>query len=81
MIIINLMDIFVQAMIKQRIPHYAINMVETSPEWIERFSTFNEYQLQHMINFYPVFYKNVINPLNTQNEIYTLTNQLMTMKI
>jgi len=81
MIIINLMDIFVQEMITQGIPQYAIDMVETSPEWIERFSTFNEYQLQDMILFYPVFYKNVINLLNNPNEMYTLTNQLITMNV
>ncbi len=75
------MNTFVNEMTKCGIPKYAINMVENSPDWIERFRTFNSEQIQHMIDFYPVFYKNVINPLNTPNEMYILTNQFTTMSV
>ena len=75
------MNTFVTEMTKRGVPKYAINMVEHSPDWIERFRTFNESEIQHMINFYPIFYKNVINPLNTPNEMYILTHQFTTMAV
>jgi hypothetical protein len=75
------MNTFVSEMNKQNVPKYAIDMVEKSPDWIERFRTFDESQIQHMIDFYPVFYKNVINPLNTPNEMYILTNEFTTMVV
>jgi hypothetical protein len=56
-------------------------MVEKSPDWNKRFRTFNESEIQDMIEFYPIFYKNVINPLNTPNEMYTLTNQFTTLNV
>ena len=75
------MNTFVSEMNKQNVPKYAIDMVENSPDWIERFRTFNKSQILHMIDFYPVFYKNVINPLNTPDEMYTLANQFTTMVV
>ena len=75
------MNTFVSEMNKQNVPKYAIDMVKNSPDWIERFRTFNKSQILHMIEFYPVFYKNVINPLNTPNEMYSLTNQFTTMAV
>ncbi len=76
------MNHFVAAMIQQGIPRYAIDLVENSPEWKERFRTFNESQLLHMIEFYPVFYRTVINPLNivtTPMEIDEITQQFNSM--
>ena len=76
------MNIFVNAMIQQGMPRYAIDMVENSPEWIQRFKHFNESQLLHMIEFYPVFYRTVINPLNrvtTPMEIDEITQQINSM--
>ncbi len=58
------MDRFIIAMIHQGIPRYAIDLVENSPEWRQKFRTFNDSQLLHMIDYYPVFYRTVINPLN-----------------
>jgi hypothetical protein len=75
------MNTFVQEMFNQGVPKYAIDMVEQSPEWIARFRTFNEGQILHMIQFYPIFYKNVIIPLNTPDEMYTLANQFTTMAV
>jgi hypothetical protein len=75
------MNTFVSEMFKRGIPKYAIDMVEKSPDWIERFRTFNPSDIQNMIEFYPNFYKNVINPLNTPNEMYSLTNQFTTMAV
>jgi hypothetical protein len=77
------MDRFIIAMIQQGIPRYAIDMVETSPEWKQRFIKFNEGQLLHMIEFYPVFYRTVINPLNkvtTPMEIDEITQQFNSME-
>ena len=76
------MNHFVFAMNQRGIPKYAIDMVEYSPEWIQRFRTFNESQLLHMIEFYPVFYRTVINPLNivtTPMEIDEVTSQFNSM--
>ena len=75
------MNTFVSEMNKQNVPKYAIDMVKNSPDWIERFRTFNKGQILHMIEFYPVFYKNVINPLNTPDEMYILANQFTTMAV
>ena len=75
------MNTFVMEMFKRGIPKYAIDMVEHSPDWIERFRTFNESEIQHMIEFYPFFYKNVIILLNTPNEMYSLTNQFTTLAV
>jgi hypothetical protein len=77
------MDRFIIAMIQQGIPRYAIDMVEKSPEWKQRFIQFNESQLLHMIEFYPVFYHSVINPLNkvtTPMEIDEITKQFNSME-
>lgn len=76
------MNRFVIAMIHQGIPRYAIDMVENSPEWKCRFRTFNESQLIHMIEFYPIFYRTVINPLNrvtTPMEIDEISHQFNSM--
>ena len=75
------MNTFVSEMNKQNVPKYAIDMVKNSPDWIERFRTFNQNQILHMIEFYPVFYKNVINPLNTPDEMSILANQFTTMSV
>ena len=75
------MNTFVSEMNKQNVPKYAIDMVKNSPDWIERFRTFNQNQILHMIEFYPVFYKNVINPLNTPDEMSILANQFTTMAV
>ena len=76
------MNHFVFAMIQQGIPRYAIDMVEHSPEWKCRFRTFNESQLRHMIEFYPIFYRTVIIPLNrvtTPMEIDEITQRINSM--
>ena len=73
------MDRFIIAMIQQGIPRYAIDLVENSPEWKQKFRSFNESQLLHMIEYYPIFYQTVINPLNrvtTPMEIDEITQQL-----
>lgn len=72
------MDRFIIAMIQQGIPRYAIDLVENSPEWKQKFRSFNESQLLHMIEYYPIFYQTVINPLNrvtTPMEIDEITQQ------
>ena len=76
------MNRFVIEMIQQGIPRYAIDLVENSPEWKQKFRTFNEGQLLNMIEFYPVFYRTVINPLNivtTPMEIDEVTQQFHSM--
>ena len=77
------MNRFVNEMIQQGIPRYAIDMIENSPEWKQKFRRFNESQLLHMITFYPVFYRTVINPLNivtTPMEIDEITQQFNSME-
>jgi hypothetical protein len=77
------MNRFVIEMIQQGIPRYAIDLVENSPEWKQKFRTFNEGQLLNMIEFYPVFYRTVINPLNivtTPMEIDEVTQQFHSME-
>jgi hypothetical protein len=76
------MNRFVIAMIQEGLPRYAIDLVENSPEWRHKFRTFNEDQLLHMIEFYPLFYRTVINPLNrvtTPMEIDEITQQMNTI--
>ena len=76
------MNRFVIAMIQEGLPRYAIDLVENSPEWRHKFRTFNEDQLLHMIEFYPLFYRTVINPLNrvtTHMEIDEITQQMNTI--
>ncbi len=76
------MDRFIIAMIQQGIPRYAIDLIENSPEWRQKFRTFNECQLLHMIDYYPIFYRTVINPLNkvtTPMEIDDITQQMNSM--
>jgi O-glycosyl hydrolase len=77
------MNRFVIAMIQQGIPRYAIDLVENSPEWKHKFRTFNESQLLYMIEFYPVFFRTVISPLNrvtTPMEIDEITKQFNSME-
>ena len=72
------MNRFVIAMIQEGLPRYAIDLVENSPEWKQKFRSFNESQLLHMIEYYPIFYQTVINPLNrvtTPMEIDEITQQ------
>jgi len=77
------MNRFVIAMIQEGIPRYAIDLVENSPEWRQKFRSFNEGQLLHMIEYYPFFYRTVINPLNkvtTPMEIDEITQQINSME-
>jgi hypothetical protein len=71
------MDRFVCEMIYQGIPRYAINLVENSIEWKVKFKNFDESRILHMIEFYPIFYRTVIKPLNqtTERELDELTRQ------
>ena len=71
------MDRFVIAMIQQGIPRYAINLVENSIEWKVKFKSFDTTKINHMIEFYPIFYRTVIVHLNqiTENELNRLTDE------
>ena len=77
------MDRFVIAMIQQSIPRYAINLIENSIEWKVKFKSFDNAKINHMIEFYPAFYRTVIVPLNqiSEHELNRLTDEFNSCNI
>ena len=53
------MDQFEHAMLAQGVPIEAINLVKTSPVWIEQFSQYTQFHVDTLIYLFPKIYHTV----------------------